>query len=203
MSYKTYIKSIAKKLNKRYDFSITSLQKDKEFFKLVAYIGACQQVVYDYYNPNYVFTIPKNVNITNFNSVYQDVKTFLLHNKSLKNYKDQSLNYDSLFELLLLKDHDLIKNNYLDISKHDISKSKSKLYTDVNEIIHDGWALKTYFEGHTDGYLKFKSKSDPIWKNPNRIKQLHFHIDLPDKVDVYKDIPMAAALQFALNYFKN
>ena len=195
-SYRTHIQRVAAHMNSTLDFRYTTLKAIK-VIPLLAYTGACQHVVYEYYNPGGQWSPPKEVShFDDFKVVYKNVKEYLQTRQAREKVKEVynryyteymrgpdavMAMYDDLFELVLMSE--TIPNNWV-------------------KAVHDGWALKTYFTGLAQGKLVLKRKSDAVWKNSARLAQFRHYCDL-GTVDRLKDIPSAAAIRYAVGVFKH
>lgn len=186
------------------------LQKEPMIYNKILMIGACQDFAYDTYSPNYKFD--KNIldsEFINYTSIDKinvkdtitKIKQFLINNQpaiinkynsekdilatevktqTIKATKKEINLYDDYFEYLLIKNFD---NNFDDNIK----------------LIHDAWALKTYYELYNDDKT-FKAAN--LFSNEDRINQFKKFDDLSFEEQLKDIVSYVCLLYVDTNYTK-
>ena len=179
-------------------------------YNLVLTIGKYQDTLYDWYAPKYtpnVNRITFLLDMDNINSeidikqAYKKISTILsilqLVIKVNLPEKVKKSEYDDYFELLLIIHNNLYTNRLSPYEITVVSKQDAK----IGEVMHDAWALNTYFTNNSQFEYNYENATENGTRK-DRVEQFKYFKDL-DEVEQLKDYVSYCCVIYAMSQTEN
>ena len=180
-------------------------------YELVLTIGKYQDTLYDWYAPNYnsdenrikyLLDMDDTESEIDINRAYKKISTILsilqLVIKVNLPEKVKKSEYDDYFELLLIIHNNLYTNRLSE--SHEITVV-SKQDAKIGEVMHDAWALNTYFTNNSQFEYNYENATENGTRK-DRVEQFKYFKDL-DEVEQLKDYVSYCCVIYAMSQTEN
>ena len=179
-------------------------------YELVLTIGKYQDTLYDWYAPNYnsdenrikyLLDMDDTESEIDINRAYKKISTILsilqLVIKVDPPKKVKKSEYDDYFELLLIIHNNLYTNRLSPYEITVVSKQDAK----IGEVMHDAWALNTYFTNNSQFEYNYENATENGTRK-DRVEQFKYFKDL-DEVEQLKDYVSYCCVIYAMSQTEN
>ena len=179
-------------------------------YNLVLTIGKYQDTLYDWYAPKYkpdktrikyLLDMDDTESEIDIKRAYKKISTILsilqLVIKVNLPEKVKKSEYDDYFELLLIIHNNLYTNRLSPYEITVVSKQDAK----IGEVMHDAWALNTYFTNNSQFEYNYENATENGTRK-DRVEQFKYFKDL-DEVEQLKDYVSYCCVIYAMSQTEN
>ena len=180
-------------------------------YNLVLTIGKYQDTLYDWYAPNYnsdenrikyLLDMDDTESEIDINRAYKKISTILsilqLVIKVNLPEKVKKSEYDDYFELLLIIHNNLYTNRLSE--SHEITVV-SKQDAKIGEVMHDAWALNTYFTNNSQFEYNYENATENGTRK-DRVEQFKYFKEL-NRLEQLKDYVSYCCVIYAMSQTEN
>ena len=179
-------------------------------YELVLTIGKYQDTLYDWYAPNYnsdenrikyLLDMDDTESEIDINRAYKKISTILsilqLVIKVDPPKKVKKSEYDDYFELLLIIHNNLYTNRLSPYEITVVSKQDAK----IGEVMHDAWALNTYFTNNSQFEYNYENATENGTRK-DRVEQFKYFKEL-NRLEQLKDYVSYCCVIYAMSQTEN